>query len=80
MNIIDDKQGKEETEKFLDTMSPSDTTSGFKPIPVTCPKCGNYKNNIRIGISVKVVKMPERKLYKCNACEQLFNDPPQPQE
>lgn len=63
--------------KFLDTMDPNDTTPGFKPVPITCPECGNYRDNIKMGMSVKVTQMPRRELYKCRKCGELFNDPPQ---
>jgi len=79
MTKNNDKVGEEEMAKLFDVMNnPLDTSSsGFVPIPITCPKCGNYKNNTRVGIDVKASKMPQRKLYTCSKCKELFNDPPQ---
>lgn len=73
--MIYDKAGAKEMAKLFDVTNPHDLTSGWKPVPVTCPKCGNYKNNTRNGMAIKVTKMPRRELYTCSACGELFNDP-----
>ena len=72
MTKNDDIAGKEEMAKLFDETDPYDLVSGFKPVPTTCPKCGNYKNNTRNGISTKVTKTPQRELYTCSTCRKLF--------